>query len=106
MFLGIEFVEVQCRLIFHSPGIESGDLVVGLVGGNIGACREFVGDDFDVFRRDPVFRQPFEVPLVIMANRGADDGLFAHQRERVGNITRCAAVFFLHAVHLKQTFRT
>ena len=76
-------------------------MVIGAVGGNIGACREFVGDDFDVFRRYSVFRQPFEVSLVIMADSGADDGLFTHQRERIGNIARRAAVFFLHAIHLK-----
>jgi hypothetical protein len=76
--LRIKPVEVQRGLIFHSAGIESGNLIIGAVGGDVSAGREFVGDDFDVFRGYSVFRKPFKISLIIMADRGADERLFTH----------------------------
>ena len=39
--------------------------------------------------------------MIIVADRRRDQGFFAHQLERVGNVARRAPEFFLHPVDLK-----
>ena len=65
---GIKCVEIQTGRVFHGARVEAGDLVVREVGSDVGAGREFIFDDFDVFRRNPVLCQPIEVPVIIMAD--------------------------------------
>jgi len=84
--------------MFHGPWVEAGDLVIGPVGGNVGAGGEFLLDDFDAVGGNMVFRQPFEVSMVIVANGGQDYRGFTQQGEGVGNVTGGAAESLYHTI--------
>jgi len=100
-FPGVEFVKIDLTLVFHCAGIEPGNLIIGPVGGNVGTGSKLLIDDFDAFRGDAVLLKPLEVFLVIVADGGTDDGMFAEHSQSVSNVAGRAAEFFLHAVYLK-----
>ena len=70
--LWVKLVEIETGRILHGAGMEPGDLVVRLVGGDVSAGGEFILDDPDPVGGDPVLGQPFEVPVIIAADRGGD----------------------------------
>ena len=78
----------------HRGGVESVDLVVVLVGDQRAARGEFVLHDADAFKRNPLRFEERAVFGKILARRGEDKRLFAHQRQRIGDVPRAAAALF------------
>lgn len=78
----------------HRGGVESIDLVVVLVGDQRAARGEFVLHDADAFERNPLRFEERAVFGKILARRGEDKRLFAHQRQRIGDVPRAAAALF------------
>ena len=77
-----------------AAGVESVDLVVVLVGDQRAARGEFVLHDADAFKRNPLRFEERAVFGKILARRGEDKRLFAHQRQRIGDVPRAAAALF------------
>ena len=82
-----------------APGLKTGDLVVGLVGGDVRSGGKLVCDLANAVQRKAQLLQPFFVGVEILARRRQDDGLFTQKRKAERDVSRRAPEFFLHAVH-------
>ena len=78
----------------HRGGMEPVDLVVVLVGNQRAARGKLILHDADAFERNPFRFEERAVFGKVPARRGEDKRLFAHQRQRVGDVPRAAAAFF------------
>ena len=95
---GVNPVKVKGRRVFHGTGIETRYLVVGPVGGDIGAGGQFFFNNGDIVAGYLVFRQPFEVSVIIPPDSGQNYRVFTQEGERIGNVAGGTPEFLDQAV--------
>jgi len=95
----IDIFESIVRGVLHGPGVKPGNLVVGLIGGDIRTGGQGVIDLADSRRRQLVAAQPLFIAFEIAAGRGDNQRCFTQKRQGIGDITRCSAEFFGQSVH-------
>ncbi len=78
----------------HGRRMKAVDLVVVLVRDQGAARRELVGHHADAFQRQAQRAQIVAVIREILAHRGEDERLLAHERQRIGDVPGAAAALF------------
>ena len=96
---GIGLEHVVSARIAHGRRVESRNLVVRLVRGDVGAGREVVLHDADAVHGQTVLFEPGPVIVEILAHAGEDQRLLPQQGEVVGDVARSAAETLLQTVH-------
>ena len=85
--------------VLHGAGVETGDLVVRLVRGDVGPGREFLLHGADALNRDAVLLEPCVVGGEVPAHLAQEDRLLAEQGQVVGDVAARAAEPLVQAVH-------
>ena len=94
----VDLGEVKGGGELHRAGIKAGNLIVGLVGGDVGRGGRFRGDDADVVGGQAALFQPLEVAVIVVADGGDNARRAAELGQGVGDVAGGAAKVFFQPV--------